>query len=60
MTIILKNPETGQKHEIDAAARKELAENLAFAEQHGRDQFTFRAMLLDVGSARNILEAEEE
>jgi len=58
--IVLKNPETGQKHEMDAAARKELRDNLGFAEQHGRDQFTFRAMLIDVGSAKNILDAEEE
>lgn len=56
--ITLKNPDTGQKHEMDAAAMKELRENLGFAEQHGRDQFTFRAMLIDVKSAKNILAAE--
>lgn len=56
--ITLKNPETGQRHEMDAAARKELQENLGFAEQHGRDQFTFRAMLISVESAKNILQAE--
>lgn len=56
--ITLTNPDTGQRHPMDAAAFKELREAFDAAKAAERDHLVFRAMLLDLDTARNILAAE--
>jgi len=53
--ITLKNPETGQSHDMDADAFTELRAAYTEALAMGRDQVVFRAMRLDVVNTEDIL-----
>lgn len=58
MAIVITNPETGQKHEMDEAALSELRDAIAYAENADRGEAVFRAMRIDVATAKSIVEAE--
>ncbi len=53
--ITLKNPETGQKHEMDAEALKEFSAAYQEAVKNDREEVVFRAMRLDMFTARQVM-----
>jgi len=55
--ITLKNPETGQKHMMDEEAMKEFAAAYKEAVDNDRQEVVFRAMRLDMSSARQVMAA---
>lgn len=56
--ISLKNPETGDVHNMDAEAFAELRQAVEQAEEAERDEVVFRAMRLDLDQAKGVLENE--
>ncbi len=56
--ITLTNPHDGTKHEMDADAFAELRQAYDQAIEAERDELVFRAMRLDIATAREILAAD--
>ena len=53
--ITLTNPETGQKHTMDAPALDELRAAYDHAVEAQRSELVFRAMRIDTAQAKEIL-----
>lgn len=56
--MTINNPETGQKHEMDEGALSELRDAIAYAENADRGEVVFRAMRIDLATAKSVIEAE--
>lgn len=56
--ITIKNPETGKVHEMDEPALAELRDAIAYAEKAERGEVVFRAMRIDVATAKSVADAE--
>ncbi len=56
--IVLKNPETGERHEMDTASMDELKAEVEHAENCALVQLQFRGMFIETATARKIVDGE--